>query len=79
MACRHTSKKPLPEPIMTKASEAYGITKSQQVNSYLPGQNGCYFADDNFRCIFVNENRILIKISLKFVPYGPTDDKPALV
>ena len=36
-------------------------------------------ADDIFRCIFVNENVcILIKISLKFVPYGPIDDTHAL-
>ena len=33
-----------------------------------------------FRCIFRNEKFcILIKISLKFVPKGPTDNNPALV
>ena len=37
-------------------------------------------ADDNFKCIFFNENdRILIRISLKFVPRSPNDNKPALV
>ena len=37
-------------------------------------------ADDNFKCIFLNENdRILIRISLKFVARSPIDDKPALV
>ena len=37
-------------------------------------------ADDNFRCIFLNENdRIPIPISLKFVPRSPIDNKPALV
>ena len=37
-------------------------------------------ADDNFRCIFLNENgRILIKISVKFVPMSPIDNKLALV
>ena len=37
-------------------------------------------ADDNFKCIFFNENyRILIEISLKFVPRSATDNKPALV
>ena len=37
-------------------------------------------ADDNFKCIALNENdRIRIKISLKFVPEGSIDDKPALV
>ena len=37
-------------------------------------------ADDIFQCIFLNENdRILIQISLKFVPRSPIDIKPALV
>ena len=37
-------------------------------------------ADDIFKCIFLNENdRISIKISLKFVPRSPIDNKPALV
>ena len=37
-------------------------------------------ADDNFKCIFLNENdRIPIRISLKFVPRSPTDNEPALV
>ena len=25
-------------------------------NSSLPGQNGCHLEDDNFKCIFLNEN-----------------------
>ena len=49
-------------------------------NSSPPEQNGHYFPDDNFKCIFVNENLyILIKISLKFVPKVPIDNNPALV
>ena len=37
-------------------------------------------ADDNFKCIFLNENyRIPIWISLKFVLKSPIDNKPALV
>ena len=45
-----------------------------------PGQNGRHFADDIFRCIFVNGIFcILIKISLKFVHKGPIDNNPALV
>ena len=37
-------------------------------------------ADNIFKCIFFNENvRIAIKISLKFVPKGPIDNKSALV
>ena len=39
------------------------------LNSSPLGQNGCHFADDIVRCIFVNVKFcILIKISLKFVP-----------
>ena len=50
------------------------------INSSPPGQNGRHFADDIFRCIFVNENFcILIKISLKFVAKSPIDNRPALV
>ena len=50
------------------------------LNSSTPGQNGRHFADNIFRCIFVNENFcILIKILSKFVPKGPIDNKSALV
>ena len=38
-----------------------------------------HFADDIFRCIFVNAKFcILIKISLKFVPKGPIYNNPKL-
>ena len=44
----------------------------QLLNTLRPRQNGCHFADDIFKWIFLNENVwILIKISLKFVPQGP--------
>ena len=37
-------------------------------------------ADDNFKCIFLNENdRIPIQISPKFVPKRPFENNPALV
>ena len=50
------------------------------INSSPPEQNGRRFADDIFRCIFVNEKFcIFIKISLKFAPNGPIDNNPALV
>ena len=43
-------------------------------------QNGRRFADDVFKCIFLNENIwISIKITLKFVPKGPVNNIPALV
>ena len=36
--------------------------------------------DNNFKCIFLNVNdRIPIRISLKFVPRSPISNKPALV
>ena len=50
------------------------------VNSLRPRQNGRRFADDTFKCIFLNENvRISIKISLKFAPEGPINNIPSLV
>ena len=49
-------------------------------NTLRPRQNGHRFADDTFKRIFLNENvRILIKISLKYVPKGPINNIPALV
>ena len=37
-------------------------------------------ADNIFKCIFLNKNdRVLIQISLKFVPRSPIDNKLALV
>ena len=37
-------------------------------------------ADDNFKCIFLNENDgIAIRISMKLVPIIPTDNNPTLV
>ena len=48
------------------------ITGPQGVNTLWPSQNGCHFTDDTFKRIFLNENdRISIKISLKFVPKAP--------
>ena len=36
--------------------------------------------DNIFKCIFLNENdRILIQISLKFVPRSPIYNKPVLI
>ena len=38
-----------------------------------PGQN------DKSKCIFERNDRIPIRITLKFVPMSPIDNKPALV
>ena len=48
-------------------------------NTLSPRQDGCRFPDDIFKCIFLNENVwTSIKISLKFVPKGPSSNIPAL-
>ena len=52
----------------------------QHINTLRLRHNGRHFADDIFKCIFLNENVwIPIKISLKFVPEGPINYIPALV
>ena len=53
---------------------------THSLNTLGPKQNGCHFADDTFKHIFLNENvRISIKISLKFVSKGPINKIPSLV
>ena len=48
-------------------------------NTFRTRQNGRHFADDMFKCIFLNENVwIPIEISLKFVPKGSINNNPAL-
>ena len=50
------------------------------LNSSRPRRNRRHFADDIFKCIFLNGNIwISIEISLKFVPKGPINNIPALV
>ena len=45
-----------------------------------PWQIGLHFADDIFKYILLNEDHyIFIRISLKFVPYGPINNKPTMV
>ena len=51
---------------------------SQGLNTLRPRQNGRYFPDDIFECIFLKENVwIPIKISLKSVPKSPINNIPA--
>ena len=53
---------------------------NMQLNTLRSRQHGRYFADDTFKCIFLNDNiRISIKSSLKFVPRGPINNIRALV
>ena len=50
------------------------------VNTLRRWHNGCHFADDIVRRIFVNENYcILIQISPKYGPNGPIVNMPLLV
>ena len=57
-----------------------GGTKALLINTLRPRQNGRCFADDVFKCIFLNENVwIALKITLQFVPKVPINNIPALV
>ena len=50
------------------------------INTVRPRQNGTHFANGNFKRIFLNKNdRLSIKISLKFAPKGPINNIQALV
>ena len=56
----------------------YDLCDPLELNSLRPRQNRPHFADDVFKCNFLNENVwIPIKISLKFVPKGPINNIPA--
>ena len=53
---------------------------SNTINTLRLSQNGRHFADNIFKFIFLNENIwIFIDISLKFIPKGPIDKRPALI
>ena len=54
--------------------------KTPWLNTLRPRRKGRHFADDVFKCIFLNENIwISLMISLKFVPNVPINNIPALV
>ena len=64
----------------SKCLTPHGDIGPHRVNTLRPRQNGCHFADDTFKRIFLNENVIIsTKISLKSVPKGPINNIPALV
>ena len=53
---------------------------SHYFNTLRPRYNRRHFADDIFKCIFLNGNVwIQVKISLKFVPKSAINNIPALV
>ena len=61
-------------PICDIKSPATGL-----INILRPRYSGRYFANDTFKCSFLNENvSIPIKISHKFVPKGSISNIPAL-
>ena len=56
------------------------ICRPTSMTALRPRQNGRHFADDVFKCIFLNENvGIPIIISLKIVPKGTINNIPSLV
>ena len=58
----------------------YSLRQQHIFNSSPFRQNGHHFADDIFRCIFVNEKiYISVKSSLHFNPKGSIDNDRALV
>ena len=60
----------------------HGCSEPHQkpINILRPDQNGCHFADDIFKCIFLNENYcILLLISLEFVHRGSTGNISVLI
>ena len=84
MAWRRPCDKPLSEPMMFSLLTHICVTGPQWVNTSLNlsslRQNCCYFADDIFKCIFMDENLcISIQIPLQFVTMCPIDNKSAFV
>ena len=65
---------------MTNALVYLEPTLACPFNTLRVRQNGLHFADDYFKCIFLNKNvLILIEISLKFVTNGIINNTLALV
>ena len=68
--------------ILTKCTfKVTGIISRIRMQYHIMAEtNGRYFADDIFKCIFLNENIwISINISLKFAPKGQINNIPTLV
>ena len=66
--------------ILWESSEISHISIHENtLNTLKPEIIECYFPEDIFKCIFLNDNeQFAIKISLKFVPKGPINNIPAL-
>ena len=65
---------------LSQKDNTYMLCSWFNINILRPTQNMRHFADDIFKCIFLNENvQILIMISLNFIPKGQMNNIPALV
>ena len=61
------------------STSAHRLVALSLLNTLRPRKNGRHFADDMFKCIFLNVNVwIPIEISLTFVPKGSLNNNPAL-
>ena len=66
--------------MMTQLVDTYASPGFNELTHLILDKMAAILADDKFKCISLNQNdRILIRISLKFVPRSPIDNKPALV
>ena len=66
--------------VITTNSSATSVDKISIIDTLRPKQNVRHFADNIFKCSFLNGNVwILIEISLKFVPKDPINNISALV
>ena len=56
------------------------VTEARKVNSLRSRRDRRHFADDIFKCVFLNENAwVSLRISLKFVPKVRINNIPSLV
>ena len=68
------------EKLVENNSMIPNLQKQLSLNSLRSRRNKRHFAGDIFKCIFLNENDlILIKITLKFIPKGRINNIPALL
>ena len=77
MAWLHIGDNPWLEPMTVHFNGKYMYHQEYHLP---PEKNGRHLADDNFKCIFLNENdRIPNPNALKFLSRSPIDNKQALV
>ena len=63
----------------TQCKHMHATDTTSTLNALRPRQNGRHFADDIFKCIFLNENVWISQtIPLKFIPNVRNNNIPAL-